>query len=362
MAANSLAYGFVDLANLMNERAMQVGERVVLDAIRLSAEEHTRALNTMLNTFVERVTIGKDLVAQVGGGEMQPLDALGNPLPVAPVAPISVGYPLHGGGTAWANDRVSRAYMTVGDANKLTIEAMGRDVRTTRRHLLASVFDNVYWTYNDVALKLGNINVLPLANNDSQTYLRVGGDAPTTDNHYLAQAAAISDVANPFPAIYTELSEHPGNGTEIVCYCSSSLIASIEALADFVPVRDAFIQPAMTSATMIPGIDIGRIQGPGDIVSGRVSKCWITEWKALPAGYIIGHAMNAGPVVAMREHVPASLQGLIVENNSPDGNIVETRMLRYFGFGVKNRVGALVQLIGAGGYAIPTGYDAPLAI
>lgn len=363
MADNAIAYGFTNLTAVMANRALSVGENVILDAIQQSAAEHTRALNSMLSTLCQRVTIGKDLVAQVAGGEMQPLDEKGNPKPVTGLSPIEIGYPIQGGGTAWGTDRVSRAYMTVAEANRFTLEAMGRDMRTMRRRFLASVFDNVEWTFTDTALKLGALTVKPLANNDTQTYLRTGGAAATVDNHYLAQAAAISDAANPFTTIYSELAEHPGNGTDIVCYCPTNLITTIEGLGDFVPVKDAYVIPAMTSATLPGGAaDYGRIQGAGDEVSGRVSKCWIVEWKALPDNYIFAHALNAGAVVGMREHVPQSLQGLIVENNSPDGNLAETRMIRYAGFGVRNRVSALCYRIGNAAYAIPSGYDAPLAI
>jgi hypothetical protein len=361
MADNAIAYGFTSLTSVMADRALHVGEGVILDAIQQSAIEHTKALNTMLSTLCQRTIKGKELVLQVAGGEMQPLDEKGNPIPVAGVSPIEIGYPIQGGGTAWATDRVSRAYMTVQDANKKTIEAMGRDMRTMRRRFLASVFDNVEWTFTDTALELGSLTIKPLANNDTQTYLRTGGAAATIDNHYLAQASAIADASNPFPTIYSELAEHPGNGTDIVCYCPTNLISTIEALGDFVPVKDAYVIPAMTSATLA-STDYPRILGAGDEVSGRVSKCWIVEWKALPDSYIVAHALNAGAVVGMREHVPANLQGLIVENNSPDGNIAETRMLRYAGFGVRNRVAAAVMRIGNGSYAIPSGYDAPLAV
>lgn len=363
MADNSVAYGFTDLTSVMADRALNVGEGRILDAIRLSAAEHSRALNSMLSTLCIRTTKGKDLVAQMAGGEMQPIDERGNPIPVAGSSPIEVAYPIQGGGTAWAADRVARALMTVEDANKKTLEAMGRDMRTLRRRFLASVFDNVSWTFTDVALKLGSLTIQPLANNDTQTYLRTGGGSPAVDNHYLAQAAAISDSANPFPTIYSELAEHPGNGTDIVCYCPTNLITTIEGLGDFVPVKDAYVIPAMTAATLPGGAaDYTRIQGAGDEVSGRVSKCWIVEWKALPDSYIFAHALNAGAVCGMREYDSAALQGLIVENNSPDGNITETRMLRYAGFGVRNRTAALCYRIGDASYAIPSGYDAPLAV
>lgn len=360
--ANALAYGFVSLANLMGNRVTKIGERVVLDAISQSAAEHSKALNGMLSTLVQPVTKGKDLIPQPGSGEMQPLDALGNPLPVPPADKVEVAYPLSGHGTAWATNRVSRAYMTAQDANQLTLDALAKDTRTIRRHLLASILDNVAWTYYDEAQNLGNITIQPLANADTRKYLFTGGSDPATDTHYLAQAAAISDDANPFPTIHTELSEHPGNGNEVVVYVPTNLTSTIKALANFVPVKDEYIIPAATTAQLPTADALARVRGAGDYVLGRVDECWIVEWKALPSSYMLAHAINAGPVVGMRQYDEAALQGLFIENNSPDGNIMETRMIRYAGFGVMNRQAALCYRIGNGSYAIPSGYDAPLAI
>jgi hypothetical protein len=44
---------------------------------------------------------------------------------------------------------VARALMDVEEANRMTVEAFKRDQDWIRRHLLASVFDNVAWTFVD---------------------------------------------------------------------------------------------------------------------------------------------------------------------------------------------------------------------
>ena len=64
----------------------------------------------------------------------------------------------------------------------------------------------------------------------------------------------------------------------------------------------------------------------------------------------------------MREYPAASLQGLFTENHSPDGNLQEYRFLRYAGFGVYNRVGAVAFRVSNGAYAVPTGYTTPVAV
>jgi hypothetical protein len=64
----------------------------------------------------------------------------------------------------------------------------------------------------------------------------------------------------------------------------------------------------------------------------------------------------------MREYDAPELQGFFPEDHSPDGNIQEMRMIRYAGYGALNRVAAVVQRIGNGSYAIPSGYTNPLAV
>jgi hypothetical protein len=361
MADNKAIYGFDKIADVISNKVLSIGERAVLTAIEEASAEQTRFMNAVNSTLVEPVTVGKDLIEQIASTEMQPLDEFGNPLPIKGLPAISVGYPIFDRGTAWASNRKTRAKMTGMDAQKRTIEAFIASTNTNTRHMLAALLDNVSWTFNDVDLKLGNITVFPLANNDTQTYLKAGG-TQAVDNHYLSQAAAISDAANPFPTIYTELTEHPGNGDLVVVYVSSSLVSTIQALSDWTPAPTMGINQAITGATFAAGLDIEAIRGPGDLVLGHTDRCFVVEWRALPDGYMIGHAAQSGPVLAKREHPEPALQGLFVENNSPDGNIVETRMIEMNGYGVMNRIGALAYFVGNAAYQIPTGYDAPLAM
>lgn len=362
--ANTLAYGFVSLEHLFAERVATVGTQRIYDAIRVSATEHTRQIAALMASFVERTTIAQEQFELPGGGTLQPLDEHGNPMPFRPSGSYQVAYPIQGAGTAWGNNRITRELLTVEEANRHTLEAQRMDADWLRRHMLAAVFDSSTWTFKDLvgpngAKGLGDITIQPLANGDSVTYVKIGGTS-ATDTHYLAQASAIADATNPFDTIRDELLEHPSNMAPIVVYIPSNLRASIEGLTAFIEVDDPNIMLGTTADQVSGSID----RGFGDEVLGYVkgSKCWIVEWRALPDNYMIAHARGGGPVLKMREYPVAALQGFFMENASPDGNLQITRMLRYCGFGVGNRVAALVMRIGNGSYAVPTGYDAPLAV
>lgn len=355
MASNTIAYGFVGMEQMMAQRLTEVGTERVWDAVKDSADEWSRAANAMMSSIVAQTVNFKERYYLPGSGTLQPLDAYGNPLPVQPGSYFDVSYPIQGGGTAWGTNRVSRAMMTVEEANRNTLDALTRDADWMRRHVLAALLDNTTWVFDDP--KEGDLTIQPLANGDAVVYLRTGGES-AVDTHHLAQAAAIDDANNPFGTIYDELMEHPSNSGPVVVYTATDQVSAIEGLTAFIDVGDPDIIKGTASDRIGSIID----RGLGDEVLGKVDKCWIVEWRAMPDGYMIAHAQGAGPALKMREYAASELQGFFPEQHSPDGNLQEMRMLRYAGLGVANRIAAAVQYIGGGAYVIPTGYTNPLPV
>jgi hypothetical protein len=365
MPANVTAYGFVELKDLFSQTVQQINVQTIQTAVEQSLEIHSRQVTELLGSMVQPTTDFSRRYQLPSGGSLQPLDEKGNPIEVQPSGFYDVAFPIQGGGTAWGTDRISNAMMTVADANRYTVDALDRDVDWMRRHILAALFTNTTWTYADK--QYGNLTIQPLANNDSVVFLRKNGTI-ATDNHFLAQAAAISDAANPFGAIYAELDEHPSNSGPYVAYVPTNLVASIQLLTALDEPPDVSIAYADTAQTLAEVQYIhdetsygGAMVGFGDRVVGKANGVWIIEWGALPDNYIIAHARGANDVLGMRQYPAASIQGLFPEFFSPDGNLKSFRSIRFAGFGALNRVGACIQRIGNGSYAIPTGFTAPLA-
>jgi hypothetical protein len=360
--ANTTAYGFIGLQDLYNQRVASVGIGRVWEAVQLSAQEYSRVMANMASEFVEPATNAQEQIELPGDGTLQPLDEWGNPLPVLPSGSYQVAYPIQGAGTAWGTNRISAKLMTVEEANRNTVDAFRRDADWMIRHIMAAIFDNTTWTFQDKVganggKGLGAITIQPLANGDSVTYVKKGASAPATDTHYLAQAAAIADATNPYPTIYTELMEHPSNSGPIKCYIPTALVATTQALTNFIPVSDPDITLGGLNAQLSSSIDVGF----GDQVLGKVDRCWVIEWGRMPSDIILAHASGT-PVLGMREYPTPELQGFFPEQHSPDGNTVLHRFLRYAGFGVRNRLAAVVYRVGNGSYAIPTGYSTPLPV
>ncbi len=354
---NLQSYGYLSHENIANDRVADGNVAVMAAALAASVAEHNRVVNAALGELVERTTEYSRRYKVGGGGTLQPLDQWGNPLPVKDAGYYDVAFPIQGGGTAWGDNRISRALMTIADADRYTFAALRRDADWIKRHILGAMFDNTSYTYTDP--DHGSLTVVPLANGDGALYLRKNGTS-SVDTHYYAQAAAIADGTNPFPTLHAELAEHVENSGPYVAYIPTALKATTMALTAFHDVADPNLQQGSGLTQLVGSLD----RGMGDTVLGYVDPgIWIVEMEMLPAthGLVVARGTTT-PALAMREYPAAGLRGLFAENHSPDGNLNEYRMIRYAGFGGLNRTAAVAFYIGGGAYTIPTGYETPMAV
>ena len=355
--ANLSTYGFQKLTDMATQRVTTVGVDVVNQAVLESVAIYQQELGGAMGAFVDTVTWYSKRYILPAGGTLQPLDENGNPLPRLPLGYYDIALPIRGGGDAWGDNRITRAKMTVEEADRFTAMVTQANLDWNLRHLLASLYTNVTYVYDDKLY--GNLTVQPLANADTVLYVRRNGTV-STDTHYLGQANAIGAGAdNPYPVLYTELSEHPGNNGPYVAYIPSDLVVTTQALASFVEVDDPDITRGSGSDLLTASFDPGF-----GTVLGKADKMWIVQWDRLPAGYILAVAIGAtDKPVAMRQYPEAELQGFFPEFQDVDGNRHLNKFITYRGFGTHNRVGAAVMRIGNATYAIPsTAVTAPLAI
>lgn len=357
MAANTIAYGFIKMVDLFNERIDEVGIERVTNAIDATLAEHNRQMAAMMGLFATPTTAPKLRYKTPITGSLQPLDEQGRARPVRPAGYYDVAFPLQDAGTAWGQTYKASKKMTVEEANNIVSSLLLADRRWMRDHMLAALFANASWTFGDD--QYGSLTIKGLANSDTDTYLLMAGaDSGAADTHYLAQAAAIDNSNDPFPTIYTELMEHPENSGDVVVLVPSGLKATVEALAGFYPQADANLRPGLATTTVAGSLGAAV---PGQVIGYHEARVWIAEWRSLPANYMIAVATEGPRPLAMRQEPEAVLQGFnrVAERN--DHPFYESQYLRSAGFGANNRVGALVYRIGDAAYAVPTGYASPLA-
>lgn len=353
--AKRVAPGFIDLIDVFpNDRVVDQQEAVD-DAVRISVEIHSAETETLLSTLCEEPERVKEKVEVPAQTELQPLDGeFDRPKPMGSLYTYEAGYPLYRAGHAWGTGRESRIKMTVAQANKYTLQALDADARWITRHIKAALFYNQNWTFPD--REWGDLPIVALANGDAQEYVMQDGST-ATDNHYLAQSANIDNSNNPFPGIYTELTEHPENLGDPIVYVATNLKASIEALSGFVPVQHPALRPGSGTDTLagLPAVPFG------ERVLGLVDDCWIVEWSSLPSGYMIAHPESVEAPLAWRQEQYPELRGLFREYYAEGGGVMQINgFVRYSGFSVRRRTGFVVMKIGAASYSPPTGFTTPI--
>jgi len=185
-----------------------------------------------------------------------------------------------------------------------------------------------------------------------------GTDAGATDNHYLAQAAAIADAADPFPAIYNALVQHPENSGSVIAFIPTGLKAAVMGLAGFYPASDPNLDLGTGVARLTGNLGV---EVPGTLFGYHSAGVWLVEWPNMPANYIIATMTGGERPVAMREEPEAELQGFRKVAERDDHPFYESQFLRIAGFGGWSRIAAVVYRIGNGTYAAaPTGYIQPI--
>lgn len=355
--ANQVLYGFYSLRDRLADNVQTVGIEVVNRAIDDTLTEHNRQIDALLALFAERTTAAKRRYRTPAAGRLQPVDSQGRAVPIRGGASFDVAFPMQRGAVAWGQDYEASLKMTVQQANNTLASLLMADRNWVADHALGAIFTNASWSYDDADDDIGSLTIKGMANSDTDTYMFANSVSLATDSHYNAQAAAIANATDPFPALYTELTEHPENMGEVVALIPTNQVDAVRALSGFFPVTDPNIQLGLSSSRLVG--DLG-IQVPGKVFGYHSSKVWLAEWKRLPNDYIVG-AMTDGPrALGMREEPIAQLQGFNRVAEAQDFPFYRSDYLRKAGFGANNRIGACVVRIGNASYAIPTGYSSPM--
>lgn len=353
---STLLYGFVNLKDVFSERVSSVGMDVVSSAIRATVQEHNRQMAAMMGLLVEPTTKYSRRFKTSASATLQPLDEDGRARPIKRKGYYDVAWPLQMSGAAWGQNYIAGAKMTVEEANNITDTLLSADFRWLRNHMLAALFANSSWTFSDD--EHGDLTIKGPANGDTDTYAILNGaDAPTTDDHFKAQSSSIDDDNDPFPAIETELLEHPENGGEVINFIPTALKSSVIALTDYLPIGDPNVARGISSDRLIGGLSNPV---PGKVLGYLEDGGWIVEWRSLPDEHIISITTGGDRPLAMREDPEAELRGFQEIAQRDDHPFYESQWMRRAGFGAWNRVGAVITRIGNASYAVPTGYSSPM--
>lgn len=337
------------------------GQQMVFDAATAYVEQINADLMAAMSLFVQTPTPDyKWMYRLPGGGRMEKRGIGATGGATRPYGSWEVALPLEDFDNQIAADRVDWAYMTVGEMQLYLDNIQTRYINAFRYEMLLKLFKNTNTTFVD-RLK-GSLTVVPLANGDTVTYPpKMGSESEATDNHYLESGYAatnITDTNNPYETIYEELVEHFDDrtgGESVLVLINQAEAPETKALTDFDEVPDKDIRSG-------DNVDIPQNlpMAPGRIL-GKVSNCWVSQWRWMPANYMIGIHLEAEPPLGMRVDPPETglPSGLsVVPGAMPLSPLEGSEWTARFGLGVVNRLNGVVMELGTGGtYTIPTAYS-----
>lgn len=338
-----------------------VGQQVIWDEVQNYLTRVNTDLNNALAVFLEGDTEKfKYRYKLPGGGSLQKRGSNGSYGTIKTAGQWDIALPLEDFGAQVAGNDVDMAYMTPNDLEVLILTAVAQNVSTTRYELLRALLNNTQRLFPDE--RNGDLQVMPLANNDAVLYPPVlGSESEAVENHYLVSGYApgsISDSNNPIPVIVNELEEHfgsPTGGSNIAVFFNNTHTSKFAALSDFNDDGlDSMVIPGLTQ-NVLTGLPMNV---PGKLV-GRSDGAWLIEWRNLPANYLVGIHLGV-PKPVMRRNDPADtglvrgLQLVAVNERFPfQSSFFRNR----FGIGVGNRLNGVIMFLDAGStYTVPAGY------
>jgi hypothetical protein len=353
---NDLLYGFHDLTSVRDALVSEPEVPVVNIAIERTLAFYSEDYDVMWGLFAERTTDDRTKYRTMAGRHrLQPLDQMGRARPVqSTFADYTVGWPLLRGGTAWGRNYEASLKMTVQQVSDHLATHIDADITWNADQLLHALFWGANWTAEDE--EVDDIPVKALANGDGQAFFVSGESTPTIDdNHYAAQAAAISDAADPFVDDANELRQHPDNGGEVIAFINAAQRSSVQGLTNFYTRNNPRIQRGANTDLLIA--DLG-VTVPGTLLGYHdEADTWIVEWHRIPAGYKVTIMTDGPRPLRFREDELPALRGFRAVADRNDYPYYERQYLRKGGYGAWNRAGAHVRRIGNGTYAPPTLYN-----
>lgn len=358
----SAIYGVLGINDTDRVFLSTLGQRVIYDAVTRVLQMHNEELAAAQRVFVEQVTSDYKLRYKLPAqGRMQRRGSQAQSAAVKALGSWDVALPLEEFGDQIAIDRIAFGYSSIQDLDRHMDGIIIRDTNTLRYEMLYALFNSTSRTFVDPLW--GSLTIQPLANGDSVTYPPVlGSETEATATHYAESgyaASAISDTNDPYVTIIEALESRFGavqGGSNIVVFINNAQTAKTKALTSFVDVIDYAVVPGLqTAVPASTGPDV-----PGRIIGRHDSGAWVSEWRWIPANYMVGVHLDA-PRPLMQRVDPAYTNlgsGLQLVSESDVYPFEQSHYEHRFGFGVGNRLNGYVLELGTGGtYTVPTAYQ-----
>lgn len=361
----ALAYGFHDLETLKANRIQDIGITETNERVQTWSAEVNRTFDAIFNTFSVRNEMWNKMPIIKYNLPASTMAQFVDEHGVAD-ARVEEGYIQQGLPLMRYEDALGFTYESLA---KATVEEYSRQLDRVQRadmtaaihlFLFACLYDT-NWTFKSKEAALPDIDVKAAANGDTDEYTLRGSGAPSTADHYLAQAASIDDANDPFPTIKETLTRYGNtspNDRVVVFVGDATNASAIKALSGFHRVDRTKLTHWGDNVSLVdPSAD--TFLGMGDEVLGEHEEgIVVVRWRRLPDNYLLAFNLDVDGPIGIREDETPALRGLFnitaVENS---GNNLLSRWRRKIGMAPVNRVGLLAYRIGNASYAAPSPYD-----
>lgn len=363
MATPVITYAAIQSRDLdANRLAVELPKDLLLESTRLSMEEHNAEMKIVAGLFSTPTLSRESTLNEWADVEMQPMDEVGEPQPIKGRTPVDLAFPIDDMSIRFDLTFKAKNQITAQEYSDTIAQIQAADANTMSRKIMASLFSNVAVAHREKGHSEQTVKFL--ANNDTDTYALQAGGASTA-NHYGAQAAAISDAANPYTTIESNLADRRINTAPYVAFIPPGLVATTRLLDGFASTGFgdvAVSNPAIATTVLQATLASQGVVLPSNMLEiGGIGQLHIVQYNRLPAGYIL-YAALGDPMrrpLRMRQYPQAALQGLVAVEETLEFPYFKNRFDRYYGFGGYNRVGAGVYYIGNAAYAVPAALANP---
>lgn len=359
--ANSVFFGALGLPETDEALIQRVGERIVHEAAEVSLGSHNAQVAGSLDFILENtIEDWKITYKYAGGGRLQKLGNRSRAAEIKGGFSWDVGLPLENLAAGFSADRVTYAYMSVRDFDRVLTTVQNQNTYTIRDEMLKALFNNTTRVFKDDLR--GDINVRPLANGDAVVYPPlVGTEVPGTSNSYLGvatDATAFTDANSPILTAVALLESRfgiPSGGSPIVTFLNSVQAKRAKLLADYEPVINRYVTPGVA----VSQVELSNLPPLPGRVFGVANGSILSEWPFIPAGYTFSLHLGAPkPLLERVDMGKVNLpRGLQLVSEEIDHPFYRAEWVHRTGFGVGNRLnGVLQDLTAAGGanvYTIP---------
>lgn len=336
------------------------GQEVVYEVANENTRMHNEDMELMMATFVSETTeIFKTKYKLPVGGRMQRVDRQSRPGVSKQFGEWDVAFKLEDFMEGFSGNRIDLAYTSAKQLELHMTSAFSSNRNTMRFEVLKQLFNNNQVTFPDE--ERGDLTIEPLANDDGTEYPPIlGSEDEAEENHYLGSgyiAANIDDDNNPLDTLEDEIIEHFGDttgGNNIIVFHNQAQTDQLAALEDFTSVENTFIRLGDNA-----DIPIGLPNVPG-VIKGRTSTVWTSEWRWMPANYLLAIHLEVEAPLKMRvdpasTQIPRGLNMVFSDDRFPFNDMYWQHR---YGFGTANRLnGAVMFLNATSSYTIPTTYQ-----